>query len=311
MSCSLRRTAFTDLLARNGPVLLDGGLASQLEAQGCDISGPLWSAGLLRSSPEAIVDAHCAYIAAGAECLATVSYQASHEGFAMLGISAEEADSLMLLSVELARRAHSVAESATAIAASLGPYGAMLNDGSEYDGHYAVSVDVLRKFHQTRLNLLDASDVDVLAFETIPSMREAEVLAELLRDCSTPAWVSFSCRDDKCISDGTPIAEVAQLFVAHPTVLVLGVNCTPPQFTPELVRKLCRAVPEKYIMAYPNSGETYNASDGSWSGTVAPLDCARAAQEWVVAGAKLVGGCCRMGPEHIRAMACVLSEQGG
>ncbi len=311
MSCSLRRTAFTDLLARDGPVLLDGGLATQLEAQGQNIGGALWSAGLLRSDPDAIVAAHRAYIDAGAECLATVSYQASREGFAMLGISAEEADSLLLLSVELARRACEDAGSAAAVAASLGPYGAMLNDGSEYDGSYSVSPTVLRKFHQTRLRLFDASGVDVLALETIPSVREAEVLAELLRDCSTPAWVSFSCRDDKCISDGTPIVEVAQFFVDHPTVLALGINCTPPQFAPELIRELCRAVPGKHVMAYPNSGETYNASDGSWSGTVTPLECSDAAREWVAAGAKIVGGCWRMGPEHIRIMASVLGKQGG
>ena len=151
MSRGLRQTAFTRLLDRSGPVLLDGGLATQLEAQGCDIKGDLWSAGLLRSDPDAIVAAHRAYIDAGAQCIATASYQASQEGFAALGLSAEEADSLMLFSVELAQRARDAAGSDAAIAASMGPYGAMLNDGSEYSGNYAVSADVLRKFHRTRL----------------------------------------------------------------------------------------------------------------------------------------------------------------
>lgn len=311
MSRGLRQTAFTRLLDRSGPVLLDGGLATQLEAQGCDIKGDLWSAGLLRSDPDAIVAAHRAYIDAGAQCIATASYQASQEGFAALGLSAEEADSLMLFSVELAQRARDAAGSDAAIAASMGPYGAMLNDGSEYSGNYAVSADVLRKFHRTRLQLFDASGVDVLGFETIPSLCETEVLAELLQNCSTPAWVSFSCRDDRCISDGTPLAEIAKLFSGHPTVLALGINCTAPLYMPPLLRELRQAAPDKHGMAYPNSGETYNADDGSWSGTVTPLDYSDAAQEWVVAGAKIVGGCCRVGPDHIRAMASVLGQQAG
>lgn len=311
MSRGLRRTAFTDLLARDGPLLLDGGLATQLEAQGQDISGTLWSASLLRSNPDAIVAAHRAYIDAGSQCIATVSYQASREGFATLGVSAGDADSLMLFSVELANRARDAAGSDVAIAASLGPYGAMLNDGSEYSGDYAVSGNVLRRFHQTRLQLFDDSGVDVLAFETIPSMREAVVLAELLQGCATPAWVSFSCRDGRCISDGTPIAEVAQLFAGHPSVLAVGVNCTAPRYVSDLVHELRLAAPDKRAMAYPNSGETYNASDGSWSGMVTPLECSVAAKKWVAAGAKIIGGCCRMGPDHIRAMASVLGQQSG
>lgn len=308
MSSGLRRTAFTDLLSRSGPVLLDGGLATQLEAQGCDIRGPLWSAALLRSSPDAIVAAHRAYIDAGAEILVTVSYQASREGFVALGLSVAEADALLLLSVDLAKHARDAAGSDAAIAASLGPYGATLNDGSEYDGGYAVTSDALRSFHQVRLGVLDDSGADVLAFETIPSLPEAVVLAELLQDCSTPAWVSFSCRDDTHISDGTLVAEVAQLFVGNPAVLAVGVNCTAPRYVPNLIAEFRRSAPDKHILAYPNSGEIYDASNSLWSGTVTPLDCSSAAQEWVAAGAKIVGGCCRMGPDHIRAMASALAK---
>jgi len=299
---------FIQLLERDQPLLLDGGLATQLEAQGCDIGNELWSASILQTNPEAIVAAHHAYLAAGAECLATASYQASREGFATLGLSHDEADALMLLSVALAQRARMEAGSGAAVAVSLGPYGAMLHDGSEYSGDYGVTSEVLRGFHGTRLQLFDAAGADVIALETIPSLQEATVLAELLRDCNTPSWISFSCRDEKHICDGTPIADVARLFVGHPSVVAVGVNCTPPQYAAALVRELRIAAPDKFAMAYPNSGETYNVSDNSWSGTVTPGDCAAAAGEWIDAGAKIVGGCCRMGPEHIRAMAVLISE---
>ena len=290
-------------------MILDGGLATQLEAQGCDLGNALWSASLLQSNPEAVVTATRAYLDVGAECVATASYQASREGFATRGMSAIEADELMLLSVELAKRARDAFLKdnpglgfAPLVAASIGPYGAMLHDGSEYSGDYGVTAETLRSFHASRLALFDSCRADVLALETIPSKLEAEVLADLLVECSTPAWISFSCRDGAHVVDGTPLEGVAAMFADHPTVVAVGINCTPPQFAPELVARLRDAVPAKAIMAYPNSGETYHVEDNSWSGTVTPGDCAEAALAWVDAGAKIVGGCCRMGPEHIRAI---------
>lgn len=303
------KNAFVAALDRNVPMILDGGLATQLEAQGCDISNTLWSASLLQSDPDAIVTATRAYLDAGAECVATASYQASREGFATRGLSAVQADALMLLSVELAKRARDEyvndnpgLEFVPLLAASIGPYGAMLHDGSEYQGNYGVSAATLRAFHQARLQLFDNSSADVLALETIPSQLEAEVLVELLAECNTPAWVSFSCRDGAHVVDGAPIEGVAGMFADHPTVAALGINCTPPQYAPELIGRVRSAAPRKVVMAYPNSGETYHAADSSWSGTVTPGDCAAAAQAWLAAGARIVGGCCRMGPEHIRAI---------
>ena len=182
---------FGEALARDEPLILDGGLATQLEAQGCDIGNALWSASLLIEDPQQIVDATRAFLDAGAECVATASYQASREGFAQRGLSADEADALMIRSVALARQAvdeYVAAESpgfVPLVAASIGPYGAMLHDGSEYRGDYGVSAETLREFHEPRLHLFDASGADVLALETVPSTQEASVLAdcELLADC--------------------------------------------------------------------------------------------------------------------------------
>lgn len=306
---------FARALLRKKPILLDGGLATQLEAQGCDIGNSLWSASLLTSNTQAIVDASRAYLDAGAECIATASYQASRDGFASIGFSEREADELMLLSVELAKQARDEfladnpkCEPIPLIAASIGPYGAALHDGSEYTGIYDAGAEELRAFHAGRLQLFDNSDADVLACETIPSVTEAEVLAGLLLECTTPAWVSFSCRDERRISDGTPIEDAVILFRDHSAVLAVGVNCTSPQYMCSLIRRIRDVLPDKAILAYPNSGETYDVTNNSWSGTVSPLDCAAAAEDWVSAGATLVGGCCRMGPEHIRAMAKRIKE---
>lgn len=303
---------FLRALERAQPLILDGGLATQLEAQGCDIDNALWSASLLLENPQAIVDASRAFLDAGAECIATASYQASRAGFAQRGLSQDESDALMLRSVELATQARDAFVSATApefvplVAASIGPYGAVLHDGSEYRGDYGVSADELRRFHDARLRLFDASNADVLAVETVPSLLEAEVLADLLADCRTPAWVSFSCKDEERISDGSCVESAAALFCAHPVVAAIGINCTPPQFAAALIRRFRQAVPDKAVIAYPNSGETYDAPTGTWVGTATPVDYAAAAREWHAAGARIIGGCCRTGPAHIAAMRAAL-----
>lgn len=306
-----------DTLKQGKPILLDGGLATELEAQGHNIKTDLWSAGLLQTSPDAIVAAHRSYLDAGAQCLISASYQASRHGFMSLGLSSAAADQLIIDSVTLARQArddflqHSpVASRSILIAASVGPFGATLHDGSEYTGNYPISADALRDFHATRLQLLDHANADLLACETIPSFTEAKVLCELLEEVSSPAWVSFSCRDALHISDGTPIKKVAKLFRNHPRVFAVGINCTPPQFVTSLIRQIKQAAPGKAIVAYPNSGEIYADSSQTWFGTVTPIECAKAARQWLDTGAQLIGGCCRMGPAHIAAMAKILNSTG-
>lgn len=310
-------STFARALERRGPTILDGGLATQLEAQGHDLGNKLWSAALLRSDRQAIATAHRAYLDAGAECIITASYQASRQGFMALGLSAEDADHLIASSVRVAIAArdaflqeHPETPFVPLVAASVGPYGAVLHDGSEYRGRYGVDRAALRSFHEPRLRLLDERGADVLACETIPDHDEAEVLAELLATTRTPAWISFSCRDERTVSDGTPIADIAARFRGHPTVLAVGVNCTAPQFVTSLIHEIRRAVPDKAIVVYPNSGERYDVHDNSWHGTVTPLDCAAAAVEWRAAGAMLIGGCCRMGPPHIAAIRRALHPSG-
>ena len=307
----MEKLLFAEKLASGRPIVIDGGLATQCEAMGCDISGELWSARLLQSDPQAIVAATRAFLDAGAEIIATASYQASRGGFMSLGMTAGEADALIASSVDIAVQARDQfladnphAQRKITIAASIGPYGAAQADGSEYTGNYGVAAVELKAFHAERLRLLDNTVADLLACETVPSYSEAEVLAELLQDARSPAWVSFSCRDDKSISDGTPIEAAVSLFQDHPRVLAVGVNCTPPQFIVSLIGRIRTAVPGKAIVVYPNSGETWQPFPlRKWTGTSTPTEWAIAARAWADAGASLIGGCCRTGPEHIRAIA--------
>jgi homocysteine S-methyltransferase len=309
-------TEFAALLAAGEPVVIDGGLATQCEAMGHNIDGELWSAQLLRSNPRAIVDATRAYLDAGARIVATASYQASRRGLMGTGLSADEANALILSSVELACQARNeyLADNPGAarplVAASIGPYGAILHDGSEYTGDYEIGSEDLHAFHDERLQLFDTSDADLIACETIPSGREAGILAKLLAGLSKPAWVSFSCRDEGHLADGTPVETAAGYFDRHPNVLALGVNCVRPEIVLPLIEQLKRAAPGKAIVVYPNSGEIYRSEDNSWHGTSTPLQCEQAAREWIEAGANLVGGCCRIGPAQIAAMSQSVTNSG-
>ncbi len=290
------------------PSIIDGGLSNALEAQGCNLDHPLWTARLLDEHPEAIVRAHLAYLKAGAQCIITSSYQASIQGFLDLGYDLAFAKKLLLRTVALAQRAvneymkENEVPGRPLIAASIGPYGAYLADGSEYRGNYGMSRQALYDFHHDRIQVLDTSAADLFACETIPSREEATVLSDILRDTTKPAWISFSCRDEAHLNDGTPIDQAVRSLVDHSNVLAIGVNCTAPKYVSGLIRNIKPIVGDKKIVVYPNSGETYFPESKSWKGTSDPEVFVTMASEWKELGADTLGGCCRIGPEHIRRL---------
>lgn len=287
-----------DLLDTRAVVLLDGGLASELERRGHDLDDRLWSARVLLESPDAIVAVHRDYLDAGADIVTTASYQATFAGLARRGLDHAAAAAIIGTSVRLARRACDEAGRTDAlVAGSIGPYGAYLADGSEYRGDYGLSVDALVDFHGPRLDVLAAS-CDVIACETIPCLTEAEALARLLPGLD--AWVSFSCRDALHVSHGEPLAECIEAVACATAV---GVNCIAPALALDLLRTAARAT-DKPLVVYPNSGETWDGRAPGWSGcAVRPDALAEAAPAWVAAGARIVGGCCRTTPAHIAALA--------
>jgi homocysteine S-methyltransferase len=307
--------AFRSALDAGERIVLDGGLATQLEAQGADLSDALWSARLLVEDPAAIVDAHLAYYRAGARVATTASYQATFEGFARRGIGREEAARLLRRSVELAAEARDrlAAEApggpARFVAASIGPYGAMLADGSEYRGRYGRSVAELRDFHRDRLRVLASTDADVLAVETIPEVEEAAAVAELLTETpGAAAWVSFSCADGQRIRSGAPIEDAVAVVATTPAVVAVGVNCTAPEHVQELVARIA-AVTSLPVVVYPNSGEAWDAGGRRWTGDRGVGVDGDAARAWIAGGAQLVGGCCRVTPDQIASIAGAVAPQ--
>ena len=313
------RTAdpIAELLARQGFVVLDGGLATELEARGADLGDELWSARLLADDPERIWEVHTVYLEAGADVLVTASYQATIDGFLGAGLVASEGEAanLLLSSVGLAREARDRFWSEPAnrigrlrplVAASVGPYGAALADGSEYRGDYDLAEPELVAFHRRRFELLAASDADLLAIETIPSGVEARALGLLLAaHPEKTAWISFSCRNQTELSDGTDFESLVALVSSVPNLAAIGVNCTAPRHVSSLIERARRAT-SKPIVVYPNSGERWDAGARRWLPSDQAGDFAALAVEWRAKGASLIGGCCRTGPGEIAAIRAAL-----
>ncbi|MEU6992274.1 homocysteine S-methyltransferase [Streptomyces sp. NPDC046465] len=288
------------------PVVLDGGLSNQLEAAGHDLGDALWSARLLADDPAAIEAAHRAYYEAGAEVAVTASYQATYEGFARHGIDAARTRELLSLSVELARRAGAGLGREVWVAASAGPYGAMLADGSEYRGRYGMSVDALERFHRPRLETLAEAGPDVLALETVPDTDEARALLRAVRGLGVPAWLSYSVAGERTRA-GQPLQEAFALAADADEILAVGVNCCDPRDADAAVALAAR-VTGKPVIVYPNSGEAWDAAARSWRGPA--RFGAGQATAWRAAGARLIGGCCRVGPGAVAEVAAELSRGG-
>lgn len=288
-----------------GPWPVDGGLASQLEARGADISGALWSGRVLLEDPDAVRAVHAEYLAAGARVVISASYQVSREGFLALGRSAAEADAALARSVAVAREAVDAALAAGAsgprlVAASVGPYGAITHDGAEYRGRYGLSRSALVDFHRARLDVLAAAGPDLLAVETIPDADEAAALVEVLADHpELAAWVSFSCRDGQHVNAGQRFEEAVTVAAAAPTVVAVGVNCTPPEHVASLLAAARSAVPLLPLVAYPNAGRGWDPVQECWFGDGVDTLPEPVVRGWVAAGAALVGGCCGLGPTAV------------
>lgn len=307
------------ILAKHSVMILDGAFSTELERRGCDLNDPLWSAKILMEDPDVIGLVHRDYYEAGADCATTASYQATLEGFMRRGLSERKAAGLIQLSIRIARKVRDEFWAQTAdksrrpfplVAASVGPYGAFLADGSEYRGDYALDEKELRAFHRRRLALLVEAGPDLLACETIPCLKEAIALAELLPEHpGMYAWVSFSAKDGQHINSGEAIVDCARALDGYEQVAAIGINCTAPEHIASLIQEVRKGT-SKPVLVYPNSGEQYDPVTKTWHGTTQEGSYGNSAKLWHERGASIIGGCCRTSPKDIREIAAWARQPG-
>ncbi|MBX2817753.1 MAG: homocysteine S-methyltransferase [Saprospiraceae bacterium] len=300
--------------SRRRPMVLDGGLSDQLTSQGCNFKGRLWTARLLRDDPKQILQAHRAFLKSGAECLITSTYQASPRGFAKEGFTEKEIADCFEKSIVLAKQAcaehtHENPDANTLIAASIGPYGAFLADGSEYRGDYETSSSNLKAFHEERFAYLTHHQPDFFACETIPTLSEAIALGQLLDGYRTPGWISFTCKNGMDIVDGTPLVECYQALLEYEHVKAIGINCTAPQHILPLIESLQPYRKDRLdLVIYPNGGAEYDITTQAWSAKAALPEFFTALPTWLLHKPMLIGGCCGIGTKEIAAIRKVVDE---
>ncbi|MEV6325156.1 homocysteine S-methyltransferase [Nocardia sp. NPDC051787] len=287
----------------SGVLISDGGLATELEARGHDLSDALWSARLLGDDPAAIEAVHAAYFQAGADIATTASYQASFDGFAAHGLSRAESIRLLRRSVELARAAREACaeERPRWVAASIGPYGAARADGSEYRGRYGRSVAELRAWHRPRMEVLADAGADLLALETVPDIDEAEALVDLVTDIGVPAWLSYTIKGTRTRA-GQPLTDAFAVAASSDSIIAVGVNCCAPAYVTAAIEFATGT--GKPVVTYPNSGECWDSARHIWTGPAQFTP--EHAHTWVARGARVIGGCCRVGPAQIARLAIEL-----
>ena len=305
------------ILENQKTIILDGALGTQIQQNGYDANDSLWSAKYLSENPEVIKEVHLQYLSSGADCIITSSYQASIEGFVQKGLSEEKAIELIKSSIFLAKEVRddfwlenkSEDRFKPLVAASIGPYGAYLADGSEYSGDYAISDEELRAFHKRRLEIIIETKPDLLAVETIPSFKEAKIIVELLKEYEDiESWVTFSAKDETYTNAGDNIVECMKYLETQKHICAVGVNCTAPQYILTIIENT-KNVCSKPIVVYPNGGSKYNPITKVWEkGDISADEFAKMAYLWYQKGAAIIGGCCETGPEEIKAIRKCLSR---
>lgn len=292
--------SLSELLESRGLLLLDGAMGTELARRGFELRDPLWSARVLIERPEAILDLHLDYLAAGADVLTTASYQISEIGFQASGETrararAALADAVRLGQTAIERHERDREPSGIALAVSLGPYGAVLADGSEYTGDYELGHAELVHFHRERLAVIADTGAKLVAFETFPTMLEAEAALEALSHFpELRAWLSF-----------VPRQEPRSFSALHSNqLLALGFNCGPVESIMQEAARGRRESPRP-VFVYPNRGGRWDPVAKQWLNDEEPQPAT-----WVdqcsSLGIRAVGGCCEIGPDAIRQMRAAI-----
>ncbi|GAB9261669.1 homocysteine S-methyltransferase [Ligilactobacillus animalis] len=293
--------------------VLDGSMAAALKEQGIDSTGELWTAQALSDNIEAVYDAHYSYLAAGAQMILTDTYQANLQAFEKAGHSKQQAENLVGMAVLMAQKARDDYEEQTGkhalVAASIGPYGAYLADGSEYRGDYLLNDAQYLNFHLPRLTAVLAQAPDCLALETQPKLSEPLALLRWLEKNvpQMPVYVSFTLRDEMTLSDGTELKRAVAAISKFEQVFAIGVNCIVPELVSGALKVMRQATTKKLIV-YPNLGAQYDPETKTWAKSEQQLDFTQLTEKWYQAGASIIGGCCMTTSPQISQIATYFEQ---
>jgi S-methylmethionine-dependent homocysteine/selenocysteine methylase len=287
--------------------VIDGGLSTALELLGADISGPLWTAQTVIDDPALLERAHRSFVEAGADIIATASYQCGTKQFESIGLSSKEARDALASTTTIARRA--VEGTSVAVAASIGSFGASLANGSEYNGRYGIEWQQVEDYHREKLAILVDSGADFIAIETIPLADEALLIAEILEELGAPpAWFSFGFTDETQTYGLDPVDKAVLSIAGYADLVAIGMNCTHPRYVDSLLASMSELVSGIPLIVYPNHGREWDAVARCWIGDSMSISTMETVKRWVDLGARFIGGCCGIGPEDIAHLGNLVSN---
>lgn len=286
--------------------LLDGSLSYPIELRGHNLNTKLWTAKILMDNPKVIEDIHVEYINSGVDYISTSSYQLSVKTLKEEGYNILEIENIFKKSVSVAKNALSRAnKKKIKILGSFGPFATYLADGSEYTGIYNTKDEIIKEFHSENLKIINKLDIDILLYETIPSLREISILNNLLEQSDKEVWISMTCNNTLNLRDNSSLKKACEILSQSKKISTIGLNCFDPSITNIAIEKL-RLYSNKKILVYPNSGEKYNCENKTWLGKNKFND--QSISNWIKESPDIIGGCCRIGKDEIKQFKTILKN---
>jgi len=287
-------------LNRGEMIVLDGAMGTELTRRGIPTPLPLWSAQALLDAPDTVRAIHEDYVRAGADIITADTFRTTPRALAKAGRAGEVAR-LVERAVSLAREAAGRVRGAreVLVAGALAP----LEDC--YRPDLAPGAEQAEREHAEQAVRLARQGVDLILIETMNTIAEARAALRGAKPAGVPVLVSFICKSEREIWNGESLADAVRAVEPFKPDAIL-VNCVSPGVVADCLGEMSRAT-RFPLGCYPNAGEP-NMAEGTWNFDPqwTPERFAGAAAGWVARGAQIVGGCCGIGPDHIRALRLAL-----
>lgn len=285
-------------LREEAPLIIDGGTGTEIEKRGVPMDDASWCAAALESHPETVREVHESYIQAGAEVIIANTFTASRHVLEEAGLG-ESFEDLNRRGVELAREARErTAEHPVYVAGSISTFPPRLDPARK------PHPDRARENYRDQARILAESGADLIAFEMVRDVEHTRIAVSAAIETGLPVWLGFSCTRDE---DG----ELAlwqggeRLSEAVPELTQMGVSLvsvmhTLTENTPEALEEI-KSHWQGPLGAYPHSGR-FIMPNWQFNDVITPEDFVAEAHRWRELGATAIGGCCGIGPEHIKLL---------
>ncbi len=292
-----KTNSIRNLLGKDKIILLDGAMGTELQRRGFETRMPLWSANALIESPKLVQRVHEDYIRAGADIITTNTFRTQRSVFDKIGLG-NKAKYYTELACNLAYQAATKTRKKILIAGSMAP----LEDC--YSPSLVPKNKLLYEIHKEHANALIYGKVDFILVETMNCIREAVIIAQILKELKQEFIISFVCNDKGLLSGESIKSAVDAIECYHPSAICL--NCSSAKIIDVHISNLlkCSKFP---VGAYANIGGIANEELGwKFSKNIDSKKYFDYAKKWINEGIQLIGSCCGSDPSYTKELRSLL-----